>query len=57
MLVTSCILRPDLSHSHVTVGDDEQTRGESNYLCGILSASCVDKCLLLGLCFSMRGVD
>lgn len=49
--------KPDLSCLNVTVGDNEQTRGDSNYLGGILSVSRVDKCLLLGLCFSIRGVD
>lgn len=50
-------LKFGLERLNVTVGDDEETRGECNYLCGALSANCAAKCLLLGLCFSMRGVD
>ncbi len=51
------LLKPDLRCVNITAGDNEKARGEGEDLHGVLSASCLHKCLLLGLYFSIRGVD
>lgn len=51
---------PDQIHPNATWGDDKRTREGKKlriFRGGIPSVSRVDECLLLGLCFFIRGVD